>query len=623
MIAVCSMYPTGIMAQDDLEAHWARARQITLMTDSAGVALRAVIRLADDQKVDSISAEARYLLGKHYFLRMHDTLARRYFGEARNRFIRAGNWEKAGFSCVQDGLSYIQDHLPDSAVVAFHRAIAIYETHGLGRHRWTPHIGLSNVYAQAGEITAAFDEARLAVEALTADTDRAGQVITLGHIVQLARDYDSLSVYAAYADRLLRIYSPLEIDTQVPQHAEYFIRRADASERDSVIRSFIARLEAYPPTLEIVSAYYQLGRTLAESGRTAEAIDAYAQSYAIERKITGNPHFAPLLLRALSDLHAKTGRYADAFDLLQRYGRLKDSLTQASMQERIADLQVQYATARKDMELARQRTVLERRTRESNTILGLALGVLAMALFAFYMLRRHARDLATINRQREALHARELDDLRHHHAIDQLHTLVTAQEEERQRIAQDLHDSLGGLLASLKIHFRQMADRSFHMAERAAEDHLRLIDTVSAETRRIAHNMMPTALSRMGLAAAIQDMVRLLEREGRLDVTFQNIDFHDRIGADKEIGLYRIAQELCANVTRHADARHLLIQLSRHNGTAALVVEDDGCGFDPDMLGNGLGLESIRSRVAYLHGDLDIVSSPGEGTSVTVQIPVS
>jgi signal transduction histidine kinase len=621
---ICCVAVAPSSAQEDLALRWTYAQQQVLMTDSAAIALKDVIRLAKVQKNDTVSAEARYLLGKHYFLRMQDSIARRQFDEARRLFIQLGNWERTGYTYVQNGLSFTQDNHLDSAVIAFHKAIEVYNKYGLLQHCWTPYMGLSIVYERSGDVPAAFREARQAVAALANGADRTGRILTLHHIVQLARTYDSLQVHAAYADQLLRIYSPLEIDAQVPQHAEYFIRRADPGQREAVIRSYILQLEALPATLELVSVYYQLGRTYAETGQTTAAIDAYQHAFELEKQISKDPHFSPLLLRALSNQHALAGHYQKAFDALHQYAHLKDSLVQVSNQQRIAELQLQYETQRKDLEIEQQRAALGRRTMERNGIILLAGLMLAGGGFVFFTQRRHVKDQATINRQYEELHARELADLRKAHAIEQLQTLISTQEEERRRFAQDLHDSLGGLLASLKIHVREIVPARHQRVDPAVNEHMHLIDAVSSETRRIAHNMMPPALARIGLAPAIEDMVRQLDGDKGLMVTFQNIDFHDRIAREQEVGLYRITQELCANVVRHADARHLLIQLSRHNGSATLVVEDDGVGFDPQSaLRPGIGMESIRSRVAYLEGELEWLSAPGEGTSVTIHIPVA
>jgi signal transduction histidine kinase len=133
--------------------------------------------------------------------------------------------------------------------------------------------------------------------------------------------------------------------------------------------------------------------------------------------------------------------------------------------------------------------------------------------------------------------------------------------------------------------------------------------------------MMPPALIHMGLSAAIEDLVDALQLDQHLMISFQNIDYDQALDRDKEITLYRIVQELCTNVVRHAEARHLLIQLSRFNGTASLVVEDDGKGFDVALQPHGMGMDSVRTRVEYLQGLMEIWTKPGEGTSITINVP--
>ncbi len=201
--------------------------------------------------------------------------------------------------------------------------------------------------------------------------------------------------------------------------------------------------------------------------------------------------------------------------------------------------------------------------------------------------------------------------------------LISAQEQERKRIAQDLHDSLGGMLATLKLQASQVLDSTRRPSEEDVKQYTLFLDSIGSEIRRISHNMMPFALIRMGLDTALEDLANSIQAQKKLQVSFQSIDYEDSLSKEKEITLYRIAQELCANTLKHAEASHLLIQLSRHNGSATLVVEDDGRGFESltDET-NGIGLESIRSRVLYLGGELEVMTGKGEGTSVTIHVPV-
>lgn len=222
------------------------------------------------------------------------------------------------------------------------------------------------------------------------------------------------------------------------------------------------------------------------------------------------------------------------------------------------------------------------------------------------------------------LHQKDLEELKKRHTLEALNTLITSQEDERLRIAQDLHDGLGGLLVNLRIRVYQMMqlqDDNEVVSEMRV--YLGMLDAIGTEIRRIAHNMMPHALIRMGLVPALEDLAATVQSLGQMDVSFQSINCEEPLGKDKEITLYRIAQELCANAVQHSHADNLLIQLSRHNGTASMVVEDNGVGFEQNGKSKGMGLGSIASRVTFLGGDLEVISQLGVGTSVNIHFPVS
>ncbi len=287
-------------------------------------------------------------------------------------------------------------------------------------------------------------------------------------------------------------------------------------------------------------------------------------------------------------------------------------------------MQIQYETKNKDTQIQNQQLVLDRRTQQRNAILFVLAVMLIAGCFVVYAQRRYLHAQKIIAGHERKLHENQIGELKKEHALHTLQTLVTAQEEERTRIAQDLHDSLGASLATLRMQVHHTFGDSGYTHPPQTATLLSLLDNVSAEVRRISHNMMPQALIRMGLPAALEDLANTIQLSQNLEVSFQNIDYSEPLLQDKEISLYRIAQELCTNALRHSMAKHLLIQLSRHNGSATLVVEDDGQGFDTSSSeGKGIGLQNIRSRVAWLGGGMEIISGPGEGVSVTVQIPVT
>lgn len=611
--------------QTSLASLWQKAEQQSLMTDSARFYLEQVVEKAKQAGKKELEAEGHYLLGKHYFLMMQDEKARIHFAQAFNHFSQLENWEKAGFSNVQLGLSFIQSNQLDSALISFQTAIGIYRTHELLQHLWTPYMGISSVYQKEGKVSAAFQYGLLSTEALAHTSERTGKVIALKHMLNLARENDSLQIYASVSDQLLKLYSPLELDKQVIQHIDHFVDIREPRQRIEAIRAAIEQLEKWPVTLELVSSYYQLGQGYAEMKNIPLAIQAWEKAYALEKDQLQVVHFAPALLRALGDLYENQGQHAKAISYLKEYNTIREVLQEEYAKAKTEELQLQFETTAKDQQIAAQQMTVDRRTFQRNVILGIIGFLLITGGYVFYTQRRHLRDQQTIALQQSTLHQKEIGDLKKQHEVSNLQTLITAQEEERKRIAQDLHDSLGSLLASLKIQTRKLEKTSSgEEVENAWRDYYKLLDTVSSETRRIAHNIMPPALSRMGLSAALEDLANTIHHDNRLEVAFQHIDYDHALEHEKEITLYHIAQELCANVVRHAEADHLLMQLSRHNGTVTLVVEDNGKGMNIDNTkAIGMGMESIRSRVGLLEGEMEIVSAPGQGTSFTIQIPVS
>lgn len=612
-------------SREPLEILLANVNRQSLMSDSANFYLLELVQLANKLHDNAYEAEAYYLLGKRCFLLMQDSLAIDYFQKAKVLFSKEENWEKTGFSNFQLGLVHLQDHRLDSSLVAFQHAIQIYEQHQLEKNLWAPYMGISSAYKMEGNVTSAFKYARKSVEALKYTEDNTSQNIALNHLLDMAREHDSIELYAVYSPMLLKMYSPLEMDDRIVQHINHFVNIEDPKARVEALRKAISRLSDWPPTLELVSSYFYLGKTLQDIGDSTSAINAFESGYSIERDSLDIVQFTPVLLKSLSKLHEQQKDYATALSYYTAYVEIRDSLQQVYMKAKTEELQLQFDTKAKDAALAQQLTVLQRRTFQRNMIVVLAVLFLTAGLIIYYNQRRYLRDQATIAIQKEILHQKELDDLRKQHDIATMQTLITTQEEERKRIALDLHDSLGSLLASLKIQSRKfdvtLRENEF---QAVATEHVLLIDTISAEARRIAHNMMPPALIRMGLSAALDDLAQSIDQDYSLKVVFQNIDYEDALSQEKEIALYRIVQELCSNTIHHAEAHHLLIQLSRHNGSATLVVEDDGKGFNPEEQSEvGLGIESIKSRVGYMSGEIEYWSAPGEGTSVTIHIPVT
>ncbi len=207
-----------------------------------------------------------------------------------------------------------------------------------------------------------------------------------------------------------------------------------------------------------------------------------------------------------------------------------------------------------------------------------------------------------------------------------LTSILQGQEEERSRMAKDLHDGLGGMLSGIKLNLSSLEDNvAMHHSDKILfSKSIVQLDNAIAEMRRVAHNMMPEALLKFGLSEAVQDYCDGINESNTVKIKYTGLGPASPMEKPAEVTLYRIIQELTNNAIKHAEAKSIFIQIARHDHGLTLTVEDDGKGFDANELNavRGAGLRNVQSRVDYLKGSFIIDSEPGKGTAVNIEIPV-
>lgn len=213
-----------------------------------------------------------------------------------------------------------------------------------------------------------------------------------------------------------------------------------------------------------------------------------------------------------------------------------------------------------------------------------------------------------------------------------LRMIEDTQDQERIRIARDLHDQMGQLLAALKVEIKTLDNPLIIAAEKdEALARLRQIaDSVGKELRHLVFELRPTDLADQTLTESLRRYVAEWARRFQITADFlpQNLDLEQAPPALKNTVL-RLVQEALNNIVKHADAQNISVMLKQHRGQLQLIIEDDGIGFDPSRLavngyaGQKLGLLGMRERVKYYGGMLDIEGSPGEGTSIFISLPLS
>ncbi len=199
---------------------------------------------------------------------------------------------------------------------------------------------------------------------------------------------------------------------------------------------------------------------------------------------------------------------------------------------------------------------------------------------------------------------------------------LNAQEEERARVARDLHDEVNQALTGLLL--RLEAAREKAPPELAAElaEIRALANQAMQELLSLARQLRPTALDDLGLRAALAGHVSDLDRQGALDADFEAEGALGDLPENVQLVVYRVAQEALSNAVRHAEAGRVDVRLGRAGDTVTLAVADDGRGFAFDRIGTGLGIGGMRERALLVGGDLQVESRPGEGTRVRLSVPI-
>ena len=215
-------------------------------------------------------------------------------------------------------------------------------------------------------------------------------------------------------------------------------------------------------------------------------------------------------------------------------------------------------------------------------------------------------------------------DLSERVARDALRRVVSAQELERQRLARELHDETGQALTSILLGLRAVEDAKDPAELEAAAGQLReLVVSTLQDVRRLAVELRPKALDDFGLVPAIERLVETFREHTGLEVHLEPQLGAERLPSDVETTLYRITQEALTNVVKHAQARRVSIVLTRRDGSVAAVIEDDGRGFGSGDGSGGLGLLGMRERIALVEGRLEVESTPGSGTTLSIEVPIS
>lgn len=375
-------------------------------------------------------------------------------------------------------------------------------------------------------------------------------------------------------------------------------------------------------TEDLALAHYNLGLMYFKQYRDRAAFDQLEKALSLARS-GSDISLRMKINQDLANLYAKAGLHKKAYELHVEYATLKDSLLNLAKVKAITDMQIKYESEKQEQKIVLLDQENQTKSAQRKFWLSSALVLLlALAVLGIYYIQRNR--LATKNAQ---IAKQKIESLVGEQEIKTYNAMLEGQEQERMRISTDLHDRLGSMLSTIKLMFSALEDKVDRGQRESREQYNKatdLLDTACVEVRRISHNLGAGMVSNFGLVKSIEELCDSINQGAPFQCEVVTHNMEESLPLQVEIELYRIVQESLNNVIKHAEAKKVVIQLNRLESELNMHIEDDGIGFEVlNIKSKGLGLASLSNRAEKIGGILHIDSSPGRGTTIILELPIT
>jgi len=335
-----------------------------------------------------------------------------------------------------------------------------------------------------------------------------------------------------------------------------------------------------------------------------EAIIDFERSLAISEN-KGYTYLVKYDLEQLANAHTQVGNSAQALKYYKRFNTVKDSMITADTQRALAQYEVAFDTSQKEREielLNKENKIQNLRSRV------LLVSLIAAALsFAIFGLLKNRRELRLKSELKQA-------------ELNQLHAVIEAEESEKERIARELHDGVGQLIAAAKMNVAALGNSVAKTDQDIHESALDLIDQSAQEVRMISHELIPINLQNKSLKEVLEGQVSRMNKAGKgvIELAIGDVAFTDKT---TELHLLRISQELLKNGLKHSGSDRLQLSIKPMGRETVLTYQDWGKGLDIDQMdqSKGIGWKNIQERVKALDGTINLADQ-NEGTRINIVI---
>jgi two-component system NarL family sensor kinase len=375
------------------------------------------------------------------------------------------------------------------------------------------------------------------------------------------------------------------------------------------------KIESY----QIIPSYY-LGKAYFEKKNYVKAENLLSRALKRSQTLGMEDNIVEARL-TLAKTYAVLNKKDLAYDQMQKAWTARDSQMSKERVEAVSDIEAKYRTAEKDKELMAKQLVITKQhsdLHEKNFwILCISAAIILIMALMFSL---HRSD-----KHKQLVQQAEIINIRKEQEIGQLKAMVKGEEKERSRVARELHDGIVGLLSAIRMNFNAIQTK--HKLGEADDfsEALEQLNEASNEVRKTAYNLMPEVLLDGGLSEALEHYCKKMDKGEEHNIIFDLYGELPQLDPDFELSAYRIVQELIQNAIKHAAASQIIVQLNYREGLLGITVEDNGKGIGPDILARqkGMGLRNLATRVKAFHGQMQMDSQPGNGTTVFVEFNIA
>lgn len=324
------------------------------------------------------------------------------------------------------------------------------------------------------------------------------------------------------------------------------------------------------------------------------------------------------VLNSLRNLHAAMGDYKNAYALMTQYMGISREVLDRQNKKEINELEIKYQTAQKEKEILNKGNELKHQKTIKYSLLIGFLAILLPVIGLLYMYYQKLQAQSKLNATMDEMNQQKITALLKDKELALLKASVSGQEKERKRIAGELHDSIGGNLAAIKL---QLSNQN---GVNGMKELIKQVDETYHQVRDLSHDLVPQKFSNTGFTELIAGYLRQFDLPGNARISFQAYPREeiDLIGTTLKVEIYKIMQELITNTQKHSQASKVEIQLTQFDGMLKLLFEDNGKGFSTETTRHGIGLQNIRERLKLFDGVLSIDSFPSKGTVIDIEIPL-